>query len=98
MDEHSARAVIAAAELCAAVGLSLDSSSPVPAPVEVCEDIHAAMIAAYNILGKALYKFDDRVSRTDIRNQRARLKRLANQLESRHMRPRGQRFRQRGDA
>jgi hypothetical protein len=96
MDEQNARAVIAAAELCAAVGLSLDGN-PVPAPVEVCEDIHGALIAAYNVLGKALYKFDNRVERTDVRNQRARLKRLANQLESRHMRPRAQRFRQKGD-
>jgi hypothetical protein len=92
--EERARAIVAAAER-----LLRDSmpACPAPAPVGLCEDIHGALMAAYNILGKAYDKFDNGVARADIRNQRARLKRLANQLESQHMRPRGQRFKQRGD-
>jgi hypothetical protein len=68
-----------------------------PAPVELCEELHAAVMAAYNVLGKALYKFESRVDRADVRNQRTRLKALARQLESHHMRPRVARFAQRGD-
>jgi hypothetical protein len=90
---------LAAAELLPAVlgAQPLPVAQATPAPVELCEDIHAALIAAYNVMGKALYKFDTRVERADVRNQRARLKALAQALESQHMRPRGQRFKQRGD-
>jgi hypothetical protein len=76
---------------------AMDFDGPTPAPVGLCEDLHAALVAAYNVLGKALYKFDTGPDRADVHNQRARLKRLANQLEANHMRPRIQRFKQKGD-
>ena len=93
--DERARAVLE--QLANLLPSTMDFEGPTPAPVELCEDLHAALVAAYNVLGKSLYKFNAGPDRSDVCNQRARLKRLANQLEANHMRPRIQRWKQRGN-
>jgi hypothetical protein len=70
---------------------------PTPAPVELCEDIRTELTAAWNILGKALYRFDAGPDRRDVVNHRRRIKELIATLESQHTRTTSQRLRTRGE-
>lgn len=58
---------------------------PTPAPIELCADIHRELTAAWNLLGQALYKFDNRVDRGDVVRHRTKIKELIDTLESRHI-------------
>lgn len=70
---------------------------PTPAPVELCNDIHSELCAAWNILGKALYRFDAGPDRRSVIEHRHRIKQLITRLESHHTRKRTRRLRTRGE-